>query len=70
MIGHEAVGMYGYSVPRRNLAQVRQVTQVVAVSNETSSPIVPTLHNVESYSRQDEPRLARHIRKTDYRPHR
>jgi hypothetical protein len=65
MIGHEAVGMHSNVVPRRDLAQVRQVAQVVVVSNEASTSIVSTLNDVESYSGQDQSRLARHIGKTD-----
>jgi hypothetical protein len=47
VICHEAVRVQAASRPRTELAQVRQVNEVVGVVQEAISSIVAALHNVQ-----------------------
>jgi hypothetical protein len=46
VVGHEHVGVDGDLMPRRALAQLREVTVVVGMREEARLAIIPTLDDV------------------------
>ncbi len=64
VIRHQAIGMHGTIVLPRKLLQMEQVQDVIALAKEALVPIVPALNNMHGDTRQNEPRLSGHCKKT------
>src|SRR5688500_1717419 len=62
MVRHEAVRMHPAIVFLGELAQMRQVHQVIAVLLEAGQPIVAPLNDMDGYARENQPRWPGHSR--------
>jgi hypothetical protein len=67
MICHQAICMHLTIVFFGELAQVREVHQVIAVLLEACHPIVSALDDMRGYARKNEPRWSRHNRNNGLR---
>ena len=61
VIGHEAVRMDGAPVPPRELAQVRQVHQVIRFMAKAGRAVIAALDYMNGDAGQDEPEGSGHI---------
>jgi hypothetical protein len=62
VIGHQAIGMYRARIFLRKLVQVKQVQDVVALSEKTGVPVVAALNDMKGNARDYESLLSRHFR--------
>jgi hypothetical protein len=62
MIRHEAIRVNRAVVPFRQLAEVREVHEVIAVVLETVNPVVAALNDVNRDTGQEKPRGPGHSR--------
>jgi len=64
MVGHQAIGMHFAPELERELAQMKQVEEIVTVASEASGSIVAALNDVNGYVGQYQPGLSGHSGKT------
>ena len=62
MIRHEAIRVNGAVVPFRQLAEVRQIHEVIAVVLEAVNPVVAALNDVNCDTGQEKSRRPGHSR--------
>jgi hypothetical protein len=65
MIRHQAIGMDCARVLLCELAEVKEVKQVIAFAEEAVRSVVTSLRDVRRYPGQQETRLPRHACKND-----
>jgi hypothetical protein len=64
VIGHQAVRMDGAPMLARELAQVRQVHQVIRFVAKAGHAVIAALDNVNGNAGQDEPEWSGHTART------
>jgi hypothetical protein len=60
MVCHQAVRVHRAVVSFRQLAQVREVDEIVVVTAEASSSVVAALDDMDGYAGQDQSQGSRH----------